>query len=42
MNQQFAIIDFETTGLSSQDRDRITEIAVVKIESNAVVGKCRV
>ena len=39
MNNQFAIIDFETTGLSPQDGDRITEVAVVKIESDRVVDK---
>lgn len=39
MNNQFAIIDFETTGLSPQDGDRITEVAVVRIESDRVVDQ---
>jgi|GEM_PF-82558 len=37
MSNRYAVIDFETTGLSPQDGDRITEVAVVMVESGAVV-----
>ncbi len=39
MNDHFAIIDFETTGLSPKDGHRITEVAVVRIESDRVVDQ---
>jgi DNA polymerase III subunit epsilon len=35
----FAIIDFETTGLSPSQGDRATEIAVVVLEGTQVVGR---
>ncbi len=39
MTNRFAVIDFETTGLSPDYGDRITEVAVVIIESNKVVDQ---
>jgi len=39
MNSRFAVIDFETTGLSPVNGDRITEVAVVIVESNQVVNQ---
>ncbi len=39
MNSRFAIIDFETTGLSPDYGDRITEFAVVIVESNKIVDQ---
>jgi DNA polymerase-3 subunit epsilon len=39
MNSSFAVIDFETTGLSPAYGDRITEVAVVIVESNNVVDQ---
>ncbi len=39
MKNRFAVIDFETTGLSPDYGDRITEVAVVIIESNRVVDQ---
>jgi len=39
MNSRFAVIDFETTGLSPAHGDRITEVAVVIVESNNVVDQ---
>jgi len=39
MNSRFAVIDFETTGLSPVNGDRITEVAVVIVESNQVVDQ---
>lgn len=38
-NNLFAIIDFETTGLSAQRGDRITEVAVVLVRNNQIVDK---
>ena len=39
MSSRFAIIDFETTGLSPDYGDRITEVAVVIVESNKVIDQ---
>lgn len=39
MKNRYAVIDFETTGLSPDFGDRITEVAVVIIESNKVVDQ---
>jgi DNA polymerase-3 subunit epsilon len=39
MSYRYAVIDFETTGLSPQNGDRITEVAVVMVESGAVVDQ---
>ena len=39
MVSRFAIIDFETTGLSPDYGDRITEVAVVIVESNKVIDQ---
>lgn len=39
MNSRYAVIDFETTGLSPVNGDRITEVAVVIVESNQVVDQ---
>ena len=39
MSSRFAIIDFETTGLSPHKGDRITEVAIVIVESGKVVDQ---
>lgn len=39
MNSRFAVIDFETTGLSPDYGDRITEVAVAIVESNKAVDQ---
>jgi DNA polymerase-3 subunit epsilon len=39
MTSRFAVIDFETTGLSPSYGDRITEVAVVIIETNKIVDQ---
>lgn len=36
---RIAIIDFETTGLSPDQGDRATEVAIVMVEDGAVVGR---
>ena len=39
MKNRFAIIDFETTGLSPANGDRITEVAVVIVEADNIVDQ---
>ena len=39
MSSRLAVIDFETTGLSPDNGDRITEVAIVIIESEKVVDQ---
>ncbi len=39
MANRYAVIDFETTGLSPQNGDRITEVAIVMVESGMVVDQ---
>ena len=39
MNSRFAIIDFETTGLSPGNGDRIIEVGAVIVESNKIVDQ---
>lgn len=39
MNSRYAVIDFETTGLSPVNGDRITEVVVVIVESSQVVDQ---
>lgn len=39
MNSRFAVIDFETTGLSPENGDRITEVAIVIVESGKIVDQ---
>jgi DNA polymerase III epsilon subunit family exonuclease len=39
MSSRFAVIDFETTGLSPDNGDRITEVAIVIVESGKVVDQ---
>lgn len=39
MGNRYAVIDFETTGLSPHAGDRITEVAVVMMESGVVVDE---
>jgi DNA polymerase-3 subunit epsilon len=36
---RIAVIDFETTGLSPDQGDRATEVAIVMVENGAVVGR---
>lgn len=39
MTNRYAVIDFETTGLSPDNGDRITEVAIVIVESGKVVDQ---
>ena len=39
MKNRFAIIDFETTGLSPANGDRITEVAVAVVEQDKIVDQ---
>jgi DNA polymerase III epsilon subunit family exonuclease len=39
MSSRFSVIDFETTGLSPNNGDRITEVAIVIVESGKVVDQ---
>jgi DNA polymerase-3 subunit epsilon len=39
MTSRFAVIDFETTGLSPDKGDRITEVAIVIVESEKIVDQ---
>ena len=39
MSSRFSVIDFETTGLSPDNGDRITEVAIVIVESGKVVDQ---
>jgi DNA polymerase III epsilon subunit family exonuclease len=39
MTSRFAVIDFETTGLSPDNGDRITEVAIVIVESEKIVDQ---
>lgn len=39
MNCRFAIVDFETTGLSPSNGDRIIEVGAVIVESNRIVDQ---
>ena len=40
MSRRFAIIDFETTGMSPAMGDRATEVALVLMEGERVVDRC--
>jgi DNA polymerase III subunit epsilon len=39
LNDELVVIDFETTGLSPEQGDRITEVAAVRITGNGVVDR---
>jgi DNA polymerase-3 subunit epsilon len=39
MSNRFAVIDFETTGMSPNSGDRITEVAIVIVEAGKVVDQ---
>ena len=39
MSHKFAVIDFETTGMSPNNGDRITEVAIVIVEAGKVVDQ---
>jgi DNA polymerase III epsilon subunit family exonuclease len=39
MSNRFAVIDFETTGLSPNNGERITEVAIVIVESGKVIDQ---
>ena len=39
LNDVVVVIDFETTGLSPEQGDRITEVAALRVSSNGIVDR---